>query len=76
MAKLLSELDVVRRNMDVMNEILSEVEPGKESADETQLLDVSDALTFNDVMFLFWRVLFLGSESRPAQHANPCGWSD
>lgn len=76
MAKLLSELDVVRRNMDVMNEILSEVEPGKESADETQLLDVSDTLTFNDVMFLFWHVLFLGSESRPTQHANPCGWSD
>lgn len=40
-AKLLSELDVVRRNMDIMNEVLSEVEPGKETPDDTQLLDVS-----------------------------------
>lgn len=40
-AKLLSELDVVRRNMDIMNEVLSEVEPGKESSEDTQLLDVS-----------------------------------
>ena len=40
-AKLLSELDVVRRNMDIMNEVLSEVEPGKESSDDMQLLDVS-----------------------------------
>ena len=40
-AKLLSELDVVRRNMDIMNEILSEIEPGKETPDDTQLLDVS-----------------------------------
>lgn len=39
-AKLLSELDVVRRNMDVMNEVLTEIEPGKESEEETQLLDV------------------------------------
>ena len=39
-AKLLSELDVVRRNMDIMNEVLSEVEPGKETPDDTQLLDV------------------------------------
>ena len=40
-AKLLSELDVVRRNMDIMNEVLSEVEPGKETPDDMQLLDVS-----------------------------------
>ena len=40
-AKLLSELDVVRRNMDIMNEVLSEVEPGKETPDDIQLLDVS-----------------------------------
>ena len=40
-AKLLSELDVVRTNMDIMNQVLSEVEPGKESPEETQLLDVS-----------------------------------
>ena len=40
-AKLLSELDVVRRNMDIMNELLSEVEPGKETPDDMQLLDVS-----------------------------------
>ncbi len=40
-AKLLSELDVVRKNMDVMNEIMSEQEPGRESADDAQLLDVS-----------------------------------
>ncbi|XP_064406991.1 TOM1-like protein 2 [Halichondria panicea] len=38
-AKLLSELDVVRKNMDVMNEIMSEQEPGRESADDAQLLD-------------------------------------
>lgn len=42
-AKLLSELDVVRRNMDIMNEILSEIEPGKETSDDTQLLDVSSS---------------------------------
>lgn len=43
-AKLLSELDVVRKNMDVMNEIMSEQEPGRESADDAQLLDVSGVL--------------------------------
>jgi hypothetical protein len=32
---------VVRRNMDIMNEVLSEVEPGKETPDDVQLLDVS-----------------------------------
>ena len=44
-AKLLSELDVVRTNMDIMNQVLNEVEPGKESADETQLMDVSRITT-------------------------------
>ena len=39
-AKLLSELDVVRRNMDVMNEIMTENEPGKEGADDMELLEV------------------------------------
>ncbi|XP_003392158.2 PREDICTED: TOM1-like protein 2, partial [Amphimedon queenslandica] len=37
-AKLLSELDVVRRNLDVMNEILVENEPGKESEDDYSLM--------------------------------------
>lgn len=41
-AKLLSELDVVRRNLDVMNEILTETEPGKGTPDDMQLLDVSN----------------------------------
>ena len=39
-AKLLSELDVVRRNMDLMNEIMVENEPGKESRDDALLLEV------------------------------------
>lgn len=37
-AKLLSELDVVRRNLDVMNEILVENEPGKEKEDDLTLM--------------------------------------
>ena len=37
-AKLLSELDVVRRNLDVMNELLVENDPGKESPDNFQLM--------------------------------------
>ena len=37
-AKLLSELDVVRRNLDVMNELLVEKDPGKESLDDFQLM--------------------------------------
>ena len=37
-AKLLSELDVVRRNLDVMNELLVENDPGKESPDDFQLM--------------------------------------
>ncbi len=45
-AKLLSESDVVRKNMDVMNEIMSEQEPGRESADDAQLLDVSGVLSY------------------------------
>ncbi len=39
-AKLLSELDVVRNNMDVSNEIINDNEPGRESADDAQLLEV------------------------------------
>ncbi|KAL5473071.1 hypothetical protein EMCRGX_G027512 [Ephydatia muelleri] len=38
-AKLLSELDVVRRNIDLMNEIMVENEPGKESREDAQLLE-------------------------------------
>jgi hypothetical protein len=38
-AKLLSELDIVRRNIDIMSEIMSENEPGKESQDDYQLLE-------------------------------------
>ena len=44
MAKLLSELDVVRRNVDIMNEIMTENEPGKENADDYQLLEVSTVM--------------------------------
>lgn len=40
-AKLLSELDIVRRNIDIMSEIMAENEPGKETADDYQLLEVS-----------------------------------
>lgn len=38
-AKMLSELDVVRRNIDIMNEIMIENEPGKETEDDMQLLE-------------------------------------
>jgi hypothetical protein len=37
-AKLLSELDVVRRNLDIMNELLVENEPGSESEDDLLLM--------------------------------------
>ena len=40
MAKLLSELDIVRRNIDIMSEIMTENEPGKESPEDFQLLEV------------------------------------
>lgn len=39
-AKLLSELDIVRKNMDVSNEIMNDNEPGTENADDAQLLEV------------------------------------
>ena len=39
-AKLLSELDIVRRNIDIMSEIMSENQPGQESPDDYQLLEV------------------------------------
>ena len=39
-AKLLSELDIVRRNIDVMSEIMTENQPGQESQDDYQLLEV------------------------------------
>lgn len=38
-AKLLSELDIVRRNIDIMSEIMTENEPGKESPEDFQLLE-------------------------------------
>lgn len=38
--KLLSELDTVRRNLDIMSEIMVENEPGQESEDDAQLLEV------------------------------------
>jgi hypothetical protein len=38
-AKLLSELDIVRRNIDVMSEIMTENQPGQESQDDYQLLE-------------------------------------
>ena len=41
---MLSELDVVRRNIDIMNEIMIENEPGKETADDFQLLEVGGAV--------------------------------
>ncbi len=40
MAKLLSELDVVRRNIDIMSEVMTQNEPGKESEDDVQLMEV------------------------------------
>ena len=43
-AKMLSELDVVRRNVDIMNEVLTETEPGTASPDDSQLLEVSGRL--------------------------------
>lgn len=39
-AKMLSELDIVRKNMDIMSDIMNENEPGKENAEDVQLLDV------------------------------------
>ena len=44
-AKLLTELEVVRKNMDLMNELMSENEPGKENPEDMQLLDVRMVLT-------------------------------
>lgn len=44
-AKLLSEIDVVQRNIDVMNEILIENEPGKEEEGMVPLMEVSMWLT-------------------------------
>jgi hypothetical protein len=38
-AKLLSELDIVRRNIDIMSEIMTENQPGQESLDDYQLLE-------------------------------------
>lgn len=38
---MLSEMDVVRKNMDIMNEIMNENEPGNESPEDLELLDVS-----------------------------------
>lgn len=40
-AKLLSEIDVVQRNVDVMNEILIENQPGKEEEGIVPLMEVS-----------------------------------
>lgn len=40
-AKLLSEIDVVQRNIDVMNEILIENQPGKEEEGIVSLMEVS-----------------------------------
>ena len=40
-AKLLSEIDVVQRNIDVMNEILIENQPGKEEEGIVPLMEVS-----------------------------------
>ena len=40
-AKLLSELDVVQRNIYIMSEIMTETEPGKETTEDVELLDVS-----------------------------------
>ena len=40
-AKVLSEIDVVQRNIDVMNEILIENEPGKEEEGMVPLMEVS-----------------------------------
>lgn len=44
MAKLLSELDIVRRNIDIMSEIMTENQPGQESPDDYQLLEVRTAV--------------------------------
>lgn len=38
---MLSEMDIVRQNMDIMNEIMNENEPGNESPEDLELLDVS-----------------------------------
>ena len=44
-AKLLSELDIVRRNIDIMSEVMTENEPGKESPEDFQLLEVTTPTT-------------------------------
>ena len=46
---MLSEMDLVRKNIDIMNEIMSENEPGKENQEDLQLLDVS--LRYSMCMF-------------------------
>lgn len=42
MYKLNADLDLVRGNMTVLNEMLSELVPGKEDASDIQLLTVSN----------------------------------
>jgi len=42
---MLSEIDVVQRNIDVMNEILIENEPGKEEEGMVPLMEVSNDST-------------------------------
>ncbi|XP_065900045.1 TOM1-like protein 2 [Dysidea avara] len=44
-AKVLSEIDVVQRNIDVMNEILIENEPGKEEEGMVPLMEELNAVT-------------------------------
>lgn len=49
---MLSELDVVRKNMDIMSDIMNENEPGKESPEDLQLLDVSGVCVYVLWMYL------------------------
>jgi len=44
MAKLRSELDIVEGNVKVLNEMLSELQPGQENPDDYTLLVVSHSI--------------------------------
>lgn len=75
MAKLLSELDIVRRNIDIMSEIMTENEPGKESPEDFQLLEVIRDTPLSPLSGSHTPCA-LGAEPLGTQYAESSGRSD